>query len=164
MPSWAKSAGTVIALSANDIVLGINSELGPIDPQWFANGLNIPCDILGSDPTQPYHIQQLAQLAAKRMRQLAFNILQSGMMSGKNKQEIDDVIAKISSANGYMSHGAVIDYTEAKNLGLAVSFLKPDDNLWKQLWLLYCMYDYDTKANGIGRIVEGEKFSISRPK
>ncbi|RUT96117.1 hypothetical protein EOD23_31180, partial [Mesorhizobium sp. USDA-HM6] len=58
VPSWAKSAGTVIALSANDIVLGINSELGPIDPQWFANGLNIPCDILGSDPTQPYHIQQ----------------------------------------------------------------------------------------------------------
>jgi ClpP class serine protease len=27
--SWAKSAGTIIALSANKIVLGVNSELGP---------------------------------------------------------------------------------------------------------------------------------------
>jgi hypothetical protein len=63
-----------------------------------------------------------------------------------------------------MSHGAVIDYDEAKSLGVSVSFLKPDDDLWKQLWLLYCMYDYDTKANGIGRIIEGAKFSISRPK
>lgn len=163
VPSWAKSAGTVIALSSSEIVLGINSELGPIDPQWLANGLNIPCEILATDPTQPHHIRQLAELAVKRMRQLAFNILQSGMMSGKGKQEIDDVISKISSANGYMSHGAVIDYDEACSLGLSVNFLKPDDDLWKRFWLLYCMYDYDTKANGIGRIIEGEKFSISRP-
>ena len=32
VPSWAKSAGTVIALSADRILLGVNSELGPIDP------------------------------------------------------------------------------------------------------------------------------------
>jgi hypothetical protein len=164
VPSWAKSAGTVIALSADEIILGLNSELGPIDPQWQANGISIPCDILGSDPTQPYHIQQLALLAAKRMSQLAFNILQNGQMKGKSKQDIDDVLAKISTANGYMSHGAVIDYDEAKSLGLSVTYIPPEEVLWKQLWLLYCMYDYDTKANGIGRIIEGEKFSISRPK
>jgi len=164
VPSWAKSAGTVIALSSNEILLGINSELGPIDPQWLANGLNIPCEILGKDPSQPYHIQQLAQLAVKRMRQLATTLLEKGMMKGKSAQEIEDVLKKISTADGYMSHGAVIDYDEAKSLGLAVSYLKPDDDLWKQLWLLYCMYDYDTKANSIGRIIEGAKFSISRPK
>ncbi len=164
VPSWAKSAGTVIALSSKEIVLGINSELGPIDPQWPANGINIPCEILAKDPSQPFHIQQLAQMSVDRMRQLAFNILQSGMMNGRQNQEIDDVLAKLSSAGGYKSHGAVIDYSEAKNLGLSVSFLRPDDNLWKQFWLLYCMYDYDTKASNIGRIIEGEKFSIARPK
>lgn len=164
VPSWAKSAGTVIALSSKEIMLGVNSELGPIDPQWLANGLNIPCEILATDPTQPHHVRQLAELAVRRMRQLAFNILQAGMMNGKSKQEIDEVIAKISSANGYMSHGAVIDFSEAQSLGLSVSYMNPDGNIWKMLWLLYCMYDYDTKANGIGRIIEGDKFSISRPK
>lgn len=164
VPSWAKSAGTVIALSSQEIILGINSELGPIDPQMTVNGLQIPCEILAKDPAQPFHIQQVMQLAVDRNRQLAFNLLQNGMMKGKTQQDIDDVLAKISSASGYMSHGAVIDYSEAKSLGLAVSFLKPEESLWKQLWLLYCMYDYDTKANAIGRIIEGEKFSISRPK
>lgn len=163
VPSWAKSAGTVIALSSNEIILGINSELGPIDPQWVANGVSIPCEILSKDPSQPYHIQQLASLAVNRMRQLAFNLLQNGMMSGKSKQEVDDVLTKISSTSGYMSHGAVIDYEEAMKLGLTVTYLSPEDDLWKRLWLLYCMYDYDTKANNIGRIVEGAKFSISRP-
>ncbi|QWC56938.1 hypothetical protein F7D01_07365 [Erythrobacter sp. 3-20A1M] len=42
VPSWAKSAGTVIALSSNEIVLGINSELGPIDPHQAINGMSVP--------------------------------------------------------------------------------------------------------------------------
>src|ERR1700730_7833100 len=55
VPSWAKSAGTVIALSSNEILLGINSELGPIDPQWLARGLNIPCEILGQEHSETFH-------------------------------------------------------------------------------------------------------------
>lgn len=164
VPSWAKSAGTVLALSAKEILLGINSELGPIDPQLTVNGLQIPCEVLAKDPAQPFHIQQVMQFAVDRNRQLAFNLLQNGMMQGKTRQDIEDVLSKISSSTGYMSHGAVIDFHEAKALGLAVSFIKPEDDLWKRIWLLYCMYDFDTKSAGIGRIIEGVKFSISRPK
>jgi hypothetical protein len=165
VPSWAKSAGTVIALSGEQILLGINSELGPIDPQFQGpNGMTIPCEILSTDPTQPYHVQQLAGLAVSRMRQLALSLLEKGMMQGKAVEEIQAVLGKISSTNGYKSHGAVIDYDEAKALGLAVDFLSPDGDLWKQLWLLYCMYDYDTKAKGVGRLVEGAKFSIARSR
>ncbi|MHA6881755.1 SDH family Clp fold serine proteinase [Ralstonia pseudosolanacearum] len=165
VPSWAKSAGTVIALSGEKILLGINSELGPIDPQFQdPSGMNIPCEILSTDPNQPHHIQQLAGLAVARMRQLALSILQKGMMSAKKVEEAQDVLAKISSSNGYKSHGAVIDYSEALSLGLSVEFLGPDDELWKRIWLLYCMYDHDTKANAIGRLIEGAKFSIARPR
>lgn len=85
-------------------------------------------------------------------------------MSSKKEKEIQDVLAKISSTNGYKSHGAVIDYNEAEILGLSVQFLAPDDELWKRIWLLYCMYDYDTKAHAIGRLVEGGKFSIARAR
>ena len=165
VPSWAKSAGTVIALSGEKILLGVNSELGPIDPQFQGqNGLNIPCEILSEDESQPHHIRQIAGMAVARMRQLALSILQKGMMKTKELAEVQDVLAKISSADGYKSHGAVIDYSEALSLGLSVEFLAPDDELWKKLWLLYCMYDHDTKANSIGRLVEGTKFSIARPK
>lgn len=58
----------------------------------------------------------------------------------------------------------MIDYAKAVSLGLDAEYLKPDDDLWKKIWLLYCLYDYDTKQGDIGKIFEGGKFSIARPK
>jgi ATP-dependent protease ClpP protease subunit len=165
VPSWAKSAGTVISMSAKEIVLGINSELCPIDPQWILQGgLSVPCEFIAKDDKQPYHIQQVAAQSVARNRQLAFNLLQAGMMKGKTADQINEVLAKISSSDGYKSHGAVIDYSEAQSLGFAVSYLPPSDELWRRIWLLYCLYDFDTKAHNIGRVIEGAKFSISRPR
>lgn len=162
VPSWAKSAGTVVALASNEIVLGLNSELGPIDPHFFVNGIQSPCELISQDPTQQYVLKEMARLAVERTRALAKITLETGMMHGKESAKIEDTIAKISSANGYMSHGAVIDYSEAINLGLHAKFLEPADDLWQKIWLLYCMYDYDTKAKNIGRIFEGSKYSIAR--
>jgi hypothetical protein len=45
-----------------------------------------------------------------------------------------------------------------------VEYLAPTDELWKRIWMLYCLYDYDTKARGLGKIFEGSKFSLARPK
>lgn len=164
VPSWAKSAGTVIAISSNKIVLGINSELGPIDPQVKIQETYIPAELLAKDPAQPQHVRDFFQLAVDRMRAMATDVLKRGMMQGKTDVEVADVINKISSSAGYKSHGAVIDYTEAHQLGLVVDYLPPDDELWQRLWLLYCLYDYDSKAKNLGKIFEGIKYSISRPK
>lgn len=163
VPSWAKSAGTVIALSSSNIVFGINSELGPIDPQWNINGNIVPCELVATDPAFPQHMRTMAHLATTRMSQMASDILARGMMHGKNPDEIAAVIQKISASTGYMSHGAVIDYEEACELGLSATYLHPDDEIWRRIWLLYCMYDYDMKIRGLGKIFEGNKFSISRP-
>jgi membrane-bound ClpP family serine protease len=164
-PSWAKSARTIIALSSNTIVLGLNSELGPIDPQFRTPNGNIPCELIASDAGQPHHIRQMADLTVQRNRQLATDLLKNGMMKGKTDAEIADVISKISTSNSYKSHGAVIDYEEAKQkLGLSVEYLKHDDPVWRRLWLLYCMYDFDTKAKNLGKIFEGKIYSIARPK
>jgi len=164
VPSWAKSAGTVIALSSNEIVLGVNSELGPIDPQLRTPQGNIPCELIAGDDKQPYHVRQMADLTVQRNRQLATDLLKKGMMNGKTDEEIRNLVSKISTANSYKSHGAVINHDEARELGLAVKFLDYKDELWNRLWLLYCMYDYDSKAKNLGKIFEGRFFSLSRPK
>ncbi len=165
VPSWAKSAGTVIALSATKIIFGINSELGPIDPHWRVNTGMWPCELIAKDAQAfPQHVRDAATLSAERMRQMARDILARGMMKTKTNAERDALIDKISSSKGYMSHGAVIDFEEAKQLGLEVEFLTPDSTLWKRLWLLYCLYDYDTKASKLGKVFEGNRFSIGRPK
>ncbi|MGZ3249410.1 MAG: SDH family Clp fold serine proteinase [Croceibacterium sp.] len=163
VPSWAKSAGTVIALSSSKIVFGINSELGPIDPHWQVGNMHVPCELIAADPKFDQHVQQLARLAAERMSQMASDILARGMMKGSDPAVIDNVIKKVSASTGYMSHGAVIDFGEAQSLGLNSEFLAPDSDLWRRIWLLYCMYDYDSRIKNLGKIVEGAKYSIGRP-
>ena len=95
---------------------------------------------------------------------MAFDILDRGMMHGRDKADIDAVLNKISDTAGYMSHGAVIDYHEATALGLKAEYLPPDDEIWRRIWLLYSMYDYDTKLKNLGKIFEGTRFSIARPQ
>src|ERR1700735_709721 len=75
VPSWAKSAGTVISLSSSTIVLGLNSELGPIDPQWRLGGNLVPCELIAKDPQIPQHMRDMAQLNADRMRTMAKELL-----------------------------------------------------------------------------------------
>ena len=111
-----------------------------------------------------YHIRELARLTVERNRVLATDLLTKGMMKGKTEKEISDLIGKISSANGYKSHGAVIDYAEAKAIGLDVEYLDPSGDVWPRIWLLCCMYDYDLKAKNLGKIFEGPSYSIGRPK
>ena len=157
VPSYSKSAGTVIALSSTEIVMGINSELGPIDPQ--ING--VPAEILANNHPDPV-ARAVCQNDVARMKVLANRVLSKTMFAGKTKATVDQVVDKLSSAQSYLSHGAVIDANDAITIGLNVNFLPSDNELWKRLWLLYCMYDYDCRKNNIGKLFEGEKYSISR--
>jgi hypothetical protein len=133
VPSWAKSAGTVIALSSTNILLGINSELGPIDPQWNTPNGMVPCEIIAKDPTFPPHLQLMADMAVQRMNTLAASLLKRGMLSAQDDTYISALLSKISRSSGYNSHGAVIDYSEAKDLGLAVEYLPPEGELWQRI-------------------------------
>lgn len=159
IPSWAKSAGTIIALSSNEIVMGVNSELGPIDPQF--NG--IPAEFIRDDPAQQYPVRQIAESAIVRTRKLASQVLSRGMLKGEKPNQINSLVDQLSSAQSYSSHGAVINAEEVKSLGLKTKFLDAKDDLWKRLWLLYCMYDYDCQRNGYAKLFEGPRVSIARP-
>jgi membrane-bound ClpP family serine protease len=164
VPSWAKSGGTAIAISSNEILLGVNSELGPIDPQMGVPEFGfVPCQFVANDDSQSPLTRQIARNSVERMQELAKKILHDGMLSDKDEQVVNTTVDKLSSSDSYKSHGAVIDYSEAKSLGLNVSWLAPESKEWKLIWLLYSCYDYDTKIKGMGKIIEGEKFSISRP-
>ncbi len=84
------------------------------------------------------------------------------MLKDTDEEDLDVVIKKISSSDTYRSHGAVIDFSEAQDLGLSVSWMAPEEELWRTVWLLYCCYEYDTAQKGIGKITEGAVNSIAR--
>lgn len=165
VPSWAKSGGTVIAMSASCILLGVNSELGPIDPHMVLPELGqMPCEFIARDESKDQVLRDYADANVKRMRGLAEKILRKGMLKDLKEEELQQTLNKLSSATQYNSHGAVIDFSEAKELGLNVEWMDPKSDLWRAVWLLYCLYDHDTKSSDLGRIVEGAVNSIARPR
>lgn len=168
VPSWAKSGGTVIAMSADSVLLGVNSELGPIDPQINLQGIGpVSAEIVANDASKDATLRAVCNAHVLRMRALAGKILESrtnekGVRSFNNDQ-VQEIIKKISSASTYMSHGAVIDYAEAKELGFNVEWMDADSLLWKRIWLLYCCYDHDLRTRRLAKVIEGACNSIAKP-
>jgi len=149
----AKSNGTLIALLAKSIVMGPGSELGPIEPAVQ----NIPCSILiqpeiaGSN----FPLHMYGKYALQHTRALATRLLTEGMMKGKSKEEIDVAVQKLSTRDTYPSHGSAIDFNEAAALGLKIDNLDAEDELWKRVWLLHCMYAHDCRKSKYLKIFEG---------
>lgn len=155
----AKSNGTMICLAAKEIVMGPTSELGPIDPHLQGT----PASIL-SHPVianQNYPLNQLAILAIKQTEKLAQRLLKQGMMAGEDPTRIAQTVSSLSTRDVFFSHGSVIDHKEAEQLGLKITYLPHDDELWQRLWLLHCMYAHDVTKSGFLKVFEGAARSTS---
>jgi ClpP class serine protease len=159
VPNAAKSNGTLLCLASKSIVMGANSELGPVEPH--ING--VPCTILSAPEIaeQNFILHKYGVYALEQTKALARKLLKEGMMKGRAEKDIDDTIAKISGRDHYFSHGSVINHSEAKALGFSVDYWSPDDELWKKVWLLYCMYDYDCRRDKYLKVFEGPSVSTS---
>jgi hypothetical protein len=155
----AKSNGTLVALAAKTIIMGAASELGPIEP--LVN--NIPCSILLQPQiaAQNFPLHKFGEFALNQSRKLARTLLSKGMMSGKEQAEVDEVVQKLSSRDVYFSHGSAIDHKEAAALGLNVEYLPPEAPLWRQIWLLYCMYEHDCRKSRYLKVFEGRMRSTA---
>jgi hypothetical protein len=158
VPNSAKSNGTLLGLASKSIVMGATSELGPIEPSLQS----IPVSILTQPQIQAqnFPLFMAAQFALQQTRGLAKKLLAAGMMRSKTDR-IDEVVHKLSTREVYFSHGSVIDHGEAASLGLDITYLPPEDEIWKRLWLLYCMYEHDCRRNGLMKVFEGRARSTA---
>ncbi len=160
VPCRAKSNGTLLALIGSSIVMGPCSELGPADPfiQIAPNNAVPAHYILGAQNADPI-FQQFAKDAIKQTEKLARTLLETGMMKGSQPADLDTVVHALASRDHYHSHGSVIDADEALRLGLKVTKLKADDDLWQKFWLLRCMYEHDAKNSQTLKFFEGPAIS-----
>ncbi|TRZ62963.1 hypothetical protein DZA28_24740 [Pseudomonas alloputida] len=165
IPRRAKSNGTVIALTGSTIMMGVESELGPIDPSY--NGVPVEF-ILNAPPGSFNPIEfQLALTTRGQTEKLARELLSRGMMS-HIPEAIDETISKMATRGHYHSHGSVIDMREAALLNLNVTQHAMDDALWQKIWLLRTMYQYDCLQSGYAKLFESQKLSsavkaVNRP-
>ncbi|SQC65583.1 Serine dehydrogenase proteinase [Pseudomonas aeruginosa] len=158
IPRRAKSNGTVIALCGTHILMGLESELGPIDPSLSG----VPVEFILNSPQGFNPIErQLAHTTQAQTIKLAKELLSTGMMQGKSTNEIEETVMKMASRGHYHSHGSVIDMREAAALGLEVIQHSMEDQFWQHLWLLRSMYQYDCLQNGYAKLFESATVSTA---
>jgi len=155
----AKSNGTLIALAAHEIIMGVTSELGPFDPSIPINNQPVPAHYILNAPNVFDAITyQAADSTVKQTVMIAKQLLATHLPN-PNQTKIDEIVEALSSKNKYPDHASVINFQEAHTLGLQVTYLQPDDELWQRLWLLHCMMSYDAKLHKYSKIFEGRKVS-----
>ena len=157
VPNAAKSNGTLLSLAAREIVMGPSSELGPIEPSLAG----IPSSVLMEPQMaqQNFALHKLGMFAYEHSKQIAYRLLSSGMMESRTHEEVKAVVDQLAGRETCKSHGSVINHREAQNIGLRIRYLPDGDEVWSRIWLLYCMYDFDSHRTRLQKIYEGRSRS-----
>lgn len=89
VPVYAKSAATLIALGANEIIMGETSELGPIDPQIYIIQDNTPQQVSADHFLRAYQ-EALANLGSSHPEEVAAAQIQMALISPAFLQQCRD--------------------------------------------------------------------------
>ena len=158
VPDFAKSAGTLMVLGADRVVMSDMSELGPIDPQmlfvdssgqdrWqpIQNYLdaydeytkilteqpdNIPAQMMLNklDPV----IVKLWRSVSDRARQSAEYLLRNGMF--RKDGNWSQTASELLDTRRWLSHSQMISWEDAQDphIGLVVDYLHPESDRWQE--------------------------------
>lgn len=161
VPTYAMSAGTMISLASNRIIMGRQSQLGPIDPQIPLGGRVVSARAIVDqfqrgkeeilDDLRTAHVwAPILQTVGPALLQEAQNALDYGermvarwlsqrMFAGQEhaEQRANDAAKHFNDASTHKSHGRRIDREEARQHGLAVLDLEDDQHLQEVVLTAY---------------------------
>lgn len=165
VPDFAKSAGTLMALGADVILMSDTSELGPIDPQItlsdahgnlvrhsvqaYLDAYETYAEMLRQNPRDaaaatmfskfdPAFVK-LCRAACDRALKFAETQLQTGMFRFGNPGNFTQIASELMDTKKWLSHGQMIGCSDAQQMGLNVEYLDPDSNRWQSYWRLYTL-------------------------
>src|SRR5215467_13406160 len=143
VPVYAMSGGTLIALAADEIVLGEFSVLGPIDPQIV--GLPAASIVKARDSKPIEHVFDLtvvlADVSEKALAQVKRGAVEL-LSSHLDKAAAEALADKL--AGGHWTHDYALTATEASALGLPVSV-----NMPREVLALMKLYPQPIQQSGI---------------
>jgi ClpP class serine protease len=117
VPVYAMSGGTLIALAADEIVLGEFSVLGPIDPQIA--GLPAASIVRARNAKPTLVLADVSEKALAQVQRGAVELLTPRM----EQKAAEELAAKL--AGGHWTHDYALTATEAQTLGLPVKVGMP---------------------------------------
>lgn len=178
VPHMAMSAGTMIACSAKEIIMGKQSSLGPIDPQF--NGIpayNIKNefeeakeDLKNNPQNAQYWAIKLHQYPAAFMKTamdaitlsslLVEDWLGSCMFDKNNPVEADKVTQIAKQLNEHdvsKNHGRHLNITFCKDMGLKIFQMEDDSNLQEAILSLHHAFMITMDMTPVVKIIENQE-------
>lgn len=171
IPHSAFSAATILALGADEIVMGKYASLGPIDPQITAQKKDGSTQQFGFEDivafldfskreaglTEQKHIETVFKLLcetvdpstigfASRASALSVSIgeklLQMHMSNAEDKAKATAIANQLNKS--FFSHGHALSRTEAKGIGLNI--VDPTENLERLMWSVHNSFEKEIKT------------------
>lgn len=175
IPQISMSAGTMIALSCSEIIMGIHSNIGPIDPQVngvpayniineftqakldLEKNINIPYWQLQLSKYPPAYILE-CENAIKLSSELVTDWLRSGMFADTNTQDkdalIDSIVKSLNEHENSKTHSRHYDINFCKSLGLKIIDLEKDIELQDLVLSLHHVYTHTFSNTSAIKIIE----------
>jgi len=143
VPVYAMSGGTLLALAANEIVLGEFSVLGPIDPQIAGLPAASIVKARDSKPVEGVFdltlvLADVAEKALVQVKQGAVELLTPRM----ERSAAEALAAKL--AGGHWTHDYALTASEARALGLPVKIGMPPE-----IMTLMTLYPQPIQQSGV---------------
>jgi hypothetical protein len=165
VPDIAKSAATIFALGAHEIVMGPPSDLGPIDPQVFVpeHGYVSAKEIMSAvdralkdvserPDSYPLHsallgmgnvdatLYEFAKSALDRTGEIAEQAITSN--PDLKGPRVDTLIQNVKDRliTKTHTHSAVVGCVEARQVGLPVTELDIRSDWWQEIWAIWARY------------------------
>lgn len=186
VPQLAMSGGTMIACSANKILMGKHSSLGPIDPQFntpygmvAAHGVleefKKAHEEIKADQTKVFVWQPIiakytptlvgeCQQALKWAEDIAREKLGIRMFAAvtdlvEKKAKIDNIIKELGDHSVNLSHGRHLSYAKCVEIGLVVERLEDDQTLQENVLSVHHAMMHTLGGTFASKIVENHKGS-----
>lgn len=185
VPQLAMSAATMLACSANEIVMGKHSSIGPIDPQLLINdshgvGQSVPAQAIldqfemakeqfkkpvNVGPWLPileqYGPALLVQCedAINLSKELVQDWLARYMFSGQpgGSESAEHIARYLANHTNFRSHSRHINAQTARSIGLKVRDLESDQSLQDKVLSVFHATNHTFGATGAVKIIENHE-------
>lgn len=178
VPQLAMSAGTMIACSCKEIVMGLQSSLGPIDPQFSgiaAHGIveefkraysEIKADPIAAAVWQPviakYNptligecekaIEWSENMVSEWLKRNMFN----GLGAAEQLKAIDDVIKELGDHSVSKSHARHLSAKKCQEIGLKIVEMEKDSKLQDLILSVHHACIHTLGATNAFKIIENQ--------
>lgn len=178
VPQLAMSAGTMIACSAKTIIMGIQSSLGPIDPQFDGiPAYNIKSefeeakqDLLDNPDNVRYWGIKLQQYPAAFMKsaidaieisgKLVYEWLGSCMFDNSietDRKIVSNIVSKLNEHENSKIHNRHYNSEFCKSIGLKIEMMEESDSLQDAILSLHHAYMITFSCTKAVKIIENNK-------